>query len=252
MTVMYGRLFVLSLLLAGAGCSSAVVAPPQSSGVNGQNSESRSWPEEQAASSSAYTLYRAEGSDVLWTLTRPQKENDTVLLVVPGTYTSPTDVVEGYAVLDGQVVQDKERQGWNGAVLFKEAGAEIMETRNGRVLTKLFLADVAKQGASLMQAHLLVTAGRAEHFKEQPLFRRRALAVLDDGAIVVIESQEPLDLNNFADDLVLLGVQDAVNLDMGSWSEGWYRDVKSGRVVTIGFPTDSTKRQSNWIVFRKK
>lgn len=251
MAVMYGRLFVLSLLLVGAGCSSAVGAPSQSAEADVQNNQTQSWLEKRMASSSEYVVYSATGNDVIWTLTRPSKEDDAIWLAVPATYTSPTDAVEGYVVLDGQVVQDKERQGWNGAVLFSDGGVEIVETHNGRALTKTLLGDVAKRGASLMQAHLLVIAGRAEHFKEQPLFRRRALALFEDGAIAVIESQEPLDLNNFADDLVLLGVRSAVNLDMGSWSEGWYRDVKSGRAVTIGFPTDSTKRQSNWIVFRQ-
>ncbi len=208
--------------------------------------------EERTASSSAYTVYWADDAAVALTLTRPNPSDESVLLSVPGTYTSPQDRVEGYVVLDGEIIQQKERQGWNGAAIFDDGEVRIIATNRGQLLTKAFVAEVAAADQSLIQGHLLVAGGVAEHFKEQPLFIRRALVVFADGRAAVVESQSALDLNDFSLDLVELGVADALNLDMGSWSAGWYRDARTGLRQDIGILTDSTRRQSNWIIFRNK
>jgi len=56
-----------------------------------------------------------------------------------------------------------------------------------------------------------------------------------------------VELAIFADDLALLGAKTAMNLDMGAWDEGWYRDAR-GEIVRLGHDRSSTQRQSNWLV----
>lgn len=249
--------FAAAIALLGASCSPPPATgylpppsglPPTPSSQEGESAATRNLIiEERTASSTRFLVIRQKESHVKLALVRPDENDPTVLLSVPGTYTSPTDTVEGYVVLDGKIVQQKERQGWDGAVIFKSGGIEIRQTNGGRTLTKDALATLAAEGASLIQVHLLVKDGVSQHFKEQTPTLRRALAVMKDGGPAVIESRDFLDLNAFAALLMELGARDAVNLDMGSWSAGWYRGT-DGRSVPIGYPHENAKRQTNWIV----
>lgn len=252
-------LFLTAVVLFGAGCV-WIDASPSPSSQEGDTRvplplvkrEPEGVPnlivEERTASSTRFLVIRQKKSNVRLALVRPDDNDPAVLLSVPGTYTSPKDTVEGYVVLDGQIVQQKERQGWDGAVVFKNGGIEIRQTNGGHTLTKDVLAEVAADGASLIQVHLLVKNGVPQHFKEQSPTLRRALAVMADGAPAVIESRDFLDLNAFAALLGELDARDAVNLDMGSWSAGWYRGA-DGSPVPIGYPHENAKRQTNWVVF---
>lgn len=207
--------------------------------------------ENKKAGEISYTIFRQHKPKIQFTLTRPSKDDTKTLLTVPGTYTSPRNTVEGFVVLDSKIIQNKERQGWDGAVVFKNGNVEILQTDNGRLLTQEKLKEVASAGASLMQAHLLVMNGKVQSFKPQLPFQRRALVLFADESPAIVESTEALDLTPFAKDLVSLGAVAAVNLDMGAWSEGWYRDQKTALPETIGRMRGATDRQTNWIIFKQ-
>lgn len=247
----YFFIFLAAAALAGAGCTAppatGYLPPPvEQPAVVAPARELNLVVEERTASSSRFLVIRQKRPQVKLALVRPDEADADVLLSVPGTYTSPKDTVEGYVVLDGKIIQQQERQGWDGAVVFSNGRVDIRQTDRGRALTKDALAAIAADGASLIQVHLLVKGGVPQHFKEQTPTLRRALAVMGDGTPAVIESRDFLDLNQFAALLVELGARDAANLDMGSWSAGWYRGG-DGRPVPIGYPHENAKRQTNWI-----
>lgn len=205
-----------------------------------------------AASPSArsnYLIFKPGASQIRFTLARPDKNDKSIMLAAAGTYTSPQNNVEGYVILNGEIIQMKERQGWDGAVIFQNGGIEIIQTDRGQFLTKEKMREIAERGVSLMQAHLLVYNGEPQKFKPQQVYFRRALALMENGESAIIESRALLDLNDFAAGLEELGAQYAVNLDMGAWSEGWYRDSATGTVKILGLPNEATARQSNWIIF---
>ena len=245
---MVGMVFVWDRVFGDAWRSTAILAPAspvreeQAAGLR---------VERRAVGDRSYTIFSEQHSRIRLTLTRPSREDARILLAVPGTYTSPHDSVEGMVVLNGRIVQARERQGWDGAVIFDRGRVEMIATENGRSLTYAFLKETASHGRSLIQVHLLVHGGVAQSFKPQPLLPRRALAVFTDGVSAVIEGGNVTDLTTFATDLVHLGVRDAVNLDMGSWSEGWYRNPTTGATVTIGIPNPATARQTNWVVLEQ-
>ncbi len=245
-------MFAAVVVLVGGGCVSIV--PADQGAINRAPAPSAASTannlivEERTASSTRFLVIRQKTPHVRLALTRPDENDAAVLLSVPGTYTSPQNTVEGYVVLDGRIVQQKERQGWDGAVVFDGGGVEIRPTDRGRSLTKDALAEVAANGASLIQVHLLLKDGLPQHFKEQTPTLRRALAVMADGEPAVIESRDFLDLNAFAALLAELGARDATNLDMGSWSAGWYRGA-DGRPIPVGYPHENAARQTNWVVF---
>lgn len=205
-----------------------------------------------AASNHEYLLLSLLKGSVRLRLDRPALTDANVMLSVPGTYTSPAGKPEGYVVLNGTIVQSRERQGWNGAAFFRTDGTlSIFETNNGKVLTKDYLKTVERDGGSLVQGHLLVHDGISQKLLPQTPYQRRALVVFREGRVAIIESVDLLDLSSFAEDLIELGAVDAMNLDMGQWSEGWYTDPATGKRVTIGYLNGATEKQSNWITFEK-
>lgn len=75
---------------------------------------------------------------------------------------------------------------------------------------------------------------------------RRAL-VLIDGKASIIESEEKLHIDDFSRGLVELGADKAIYLDMGSWSQGWYRK-NDNTVIDIGKNWKSSHLQTNWLI----
>ena len=52
----------------------------------------------------------------------------------------------------------------------------------------------------------------------------------------------------FQEALLILDIVDAIYLDMGSWSHGFYFDNNS-KINDIGNNFSNTKKQTNWLVF---
>ena len=69
------------------------------------------------------------------------------------------------------------------------------------------------------------------------------------GDLAVIESKSPIMLQEFADDLVKMKVQNAIYTDMGSYDEGWARNPENGAIKVIGHNLSETPKQSNWALF---
>lgn len=90
-----------------------------------------------------------------------------------------------------------------------------------------------------------------EFHKDQKLFQRRAVVIFVSGKIAMIESKTPITLQEFANDLIKLQVQNAIYTDMGSYDEGWVRSPEDKTVKSIGKNRSQTKYQSNWLIFKK-
>lgn len=75
---------------------------------------------------------------------------------------------------------------------------------------------------------------------------RRAL-VLINGQASIVESEDKLHIDDFSRGLVELGADKAIYLDMGSWSQGWYRK-KDNTIVDIGKNWKSSHLQTNWLI----
>lgn len=182
------------------------------------------------------------------TLTRPSADDSEILLSVAGTYTSPDDDVLGVVLIDG-VEERSQRMGWGGALVLVDGQAEVRSLPGGR-LGPAERKALEAQRASLIQGHLLVHGGRASSLKSSQPLQRRAVALLD-GAAVIVESEGLVELGRFAEHLMTLGATAALNLDMGKWSEGWYR-LGDGTVQPLGLDRRSTGRQSNWLVIERR
>ena len=67
----------------------------------------------------------------------------------------------------------------------------------------------------------------------------------------MVESKARMTLSDFQDSLIKNNVTNAIYLDMGTYSEGWYRG-SNGITNTIGENMDATSKQSNWLIFETK
>jgi len=195
----------------------------------------------------AYRLFEPRTASFALTLKRPTERQTNIVLCVAGTYTSPENDVEGIVVLDGKRVRERAQK-WGG-VLSIEAGAARVERREASTFDAAAFESYRRRHTSLVQGHLLVDAGRPTKLKESPALHRRGIATGDGQRSFVVESLEPVKLATFAADLAVLGAKTALNLDMGAWDAGWYRD-ETGAVVRLGHDRSHTDRQSNWLVLR--
>ena len=69
-----------------------------------------------------------------------------------------------------------------------------------------------------------------------------------DNSFCICQSKERLTIQDFQKALVDAGVENAVYLDMGGWSEGWYKNAYDEKMV-IGEGMTSTDKQTNWLVY---
>jgi hypothetical protein len=178
-------------------------------------------------------------------LERPKRSDRDVLVCVPGTYTSPEGTVEGAVVLEGKLVRPNPMP-WEALLVIESSAPQVRWQRSR--LGAQELAGLAGRKASVVQGHLLVGGGKVRPLKPSPALRRRALTVASSGGFAIVESTVAVELGVFAADLVAMGVFAAMNLDMGRWSEGWYRDPGSGKLQTLGEDFRATDKQTNWIV----
>jgi hypothetical protein len=74
--------------------------------------------------------------------------------------------------------------------------------------------------------------------------QRRALIEFNN-QFSICESSTGVDIETFTLDLIKLGVKNAIYLDMGGWSEGWYKSV-DGKQIGIG-GKNASKSQINWL-----
>jgi hypothetical protein len=242
---------VISLCLAffSVGCKKGDSAPAvrgAASADAAHHAAARSLLQVKPLSAGGHRLLTFTAPRLELRLIRPDRDDPRVLLGVPGTYTSPEGLVEGVVVHQHRVVQ-RDRRAWEGVLLIRSGRPEVLRA-TADLLDEKPLARLAASGASLIQGHLLVGDGEVRPLKASPALRRRAIITRPDGSFMIVESLEPLPLADFASDLRTLGAAQAMNLDMGTWSEGFYREPDTGQVRPLGDDFRATDRQTNWLV----
>lgn len=231
--------FGLCLLLALPGCTDrtapAVRVEARTTAKGGQ-----------------YTVFYPENLAVQVVTIRPAPTRASNWLNVAAAYTDLTT----YQPLDLLVCQGKLRQrratvGFlDGQLTIQGDSLRIDRLPRGQSPGEEQLAQARQRGGTVLLQELLVFGGKNQRAAGGSLFQRRALAELAGHRFAVVESEaDDLSMQQFGDDLVELGAQRALYLDMGGWDEGWYKD--GGHVVKLGHRRTDTARQSNWLVFTR-
>lgn len=202
------------------------------------------------AKGTLYALFYPQNLAVRVVTSRPNPGDGRCQLSVAAAYTDlqtnqPLDLL----VCGGRVLQAKAKVGFlDGSLTILGNTLAIGQLAKGQSPPSAQLARVQAGHGTLLLQELLVFRGQNQKAAGGSVFQRRALVEFTGHQFAVVESASNyLTMKQFADDLLELGAQNALYLDMGDWDEGWYK--RQGRVVALGNRRTETARQSNWLVF---
>lgn len=218
-----------------------------------QNAKQQVLTEERATQKgNQYSVFYPQNLAIQVVTTRPDAADERYYLGVAAAYTDldtnqPLDLL----VANGRVLQASAKVGFLDGMLTVMANKlTISGIGRGQSPPSAELARVQSQHGTLLLQELLVLNGKNQKPAGGSLFQRRALVEFADHRFAVVESaSDSIAMQQFGDDLVELGAQNALYLDMGDWDAGWYK--RGGQVVTLGHRRTETPRQSNWLVFTK-
>lgn len=202
--------------------------------------------ENKEATTCAINLFHPFGLGIEIVNDRPENNNNT-FLCVSGAYSSNENTIDGIFIKKGVLVNKAINEKLNGLCIFTNDNLHI---ENSNIISDSLINEAIISKSSMFQQTLLI---KNSNIIECKLFGdhinlRRALIKFDDSEFLVGESHRPMTIFEFQKALKEIGVLDAVNLDMGSWSEGWYKS-NNGK-ISIGDNFANTKRQTNWIVYK--
>lgn len=175
---------------------------------------------------------------------RPKFEPN-IYLCVPSAYTDPNKLIDGLFIEDGKVISKEVNKMLTGACILSNNSIQIIDNT---LISDSLIEQIQNFGKSFFQQTLLVLNSKlvfCDLFKNKENFRR-ALVQFED-LYCISESVKPVTIIEFQKSLVSAGAINAINLDMGSWSEGWYRN-NEGVKIRMGDNFTNTIKQTNWIV----
>ncbi|MEE0882139.1 MAG: hypothetical protein U0L65_01795 [Bacteroidales bacterium] len=179
---------------------------------------------------------------------KPDSNNTNLLMSVVAAFTSkaPEHVV-GTSVSNGKKrIYPTDAETAYCLIIGEEVKIEALEPNHKSAIE----TAVKQKGDYFQQMHLVedAEAKSCEIFKNRATFRR-ALAQ-KEGETHLVESLDRMTIDDFIQSLIFLGYEQAIYLDMGSWSEGWYRN-EDNEIIRIGNNWKSSHLQTNWLVIRK-
>lgn len=206
-----------------------------------------------AESGVVYTLYPQGKLDFDFVVSRPAQNQADIFLCIPSAFTTPDDRVDGVYISNGLIGNAKGvNKELGGAMIIERGTGRLLNTDKGSLITEKLLKNVQKTRGSIFQQFLIVHDSKAASFRDKSKFQRRAVCETAKGAFSIVESDRPVTFSMFNDDLVALGMKEALYCDMGAWDEGWYRSNPNSKVISIGQDRSRTDRQSNWLLLRAK
>lgn len=193
-------------------------------------------------------LFKPVGLEISITKTRPQLSNDN-FLIVPAAYTTLSTGIDGLYYINGVEMNSIANSALKGTCLISGSGISIIDFDSIRYDIK---AKIKQDKSSMFQQTLLI---RNSEVVPDAIFGnkkniRRALIQLKDG-YCVCQSDKPITISDFRQSLTQIGVLNAVNLDMGTWSEGWYINQFNEK-IKIGEFFTNTSKQTNWLLYPRK
>jgi len=185
---------------------------------------------------------------VNFTTARPL-ESESAYFCVAGAFTSKIKNVDGLTIENGKKKTSSVNKSLNGFV--KIENREITFYQFNNTLIEEVANEVVKEKGSLFQQQLLIYDNRVVDCKlfGNKINIRRALLEMN-GTYLVMQSIENITIQDFQIALQEIEVKNAIYLDMGSYSEGWFID-NAGKKQLLGDNFANTKNQTNWISFEK-
>jgi hypothetical protein len=166
-------------------------------------------------------------------------------LCVPAAYTAKgTNGIDGKFVINGIEINTNYNHFLNGVCVINSDSILIKEANEADI------AKYTKPGNSLFQQTLLLCQGQVVNCNIQKARHLRRALIQFKNDFCIVQSMEQLTLEKFQQVLLVIGAINAINLDMGTYSEGWYKN-ECGNKHIIGETMLNTNRQTSWLIFRR-
>jgi len=194
-------------------------------------------------------LFVPFGLNLKLTVVRPSY-NDQTYLCIPAAYTTKSHKVDGLCYIQGSKIETLNPE-LLGVCVIGNDKIEIVKSEN---ITPEFLDWIKTARASMFQQTLLLKDSTIIDCNFPIAIRerrhlRRALVQFEN-SFCIAESEKQLTIEEFQQILLEIGVVDAINLDMGTWSEGWYKNSCCSK-VTIGETMNNTNKQTSWLTYSR-
>ncbi|MBR1774971.1 MAG: hypothetical protein IJ759_05540 [Bacteroidales bacterium] len=181
------------------------------------------------------------------TATRPDTNNSDILFAVPAAFTAKNyKEIVGRFVGNDTIIENPTE---------KETGLCTINGKNiyiGSIddSSMYYYNALQSENTCYFQQMLLINNGKKVECtifgKQKPTFRR-ALAQ-KNGKACVVESLNRMNIGDFTDMMIECGYTEAIYMDMGTWSEGFFIS-QSGEKTVIGPLKQNTRYQTNWLLF---
>ena len=196
----------------------------------------------------SFARYIPENAQYHFQRVKPDSNNTDLLMSVVAAFTSkaPEHIV-GASVSNGKKrIYPTDAETAYCLIVGEEVKIEALDSNHKLAIERA----VKEKGDYFQQMHLIENseAKPCEIFKNRATFRR-ALAQ-KEWETHLIESLDRMTIEDFTNTLIFFGYQQAIYLDMGSWSEGWFRNSEN-QIVRTGNNWKSSHLQTNWLVIRK-
>jgi len=191
-------------------------------------------------------IYPLGNHKVDFRLIRPDKLDNRNRLCVPGAFTSKNNTPEGLIYLNGRLITGQKSSSGRGIVIISLGTINLIHIDSVRQ----FIDSRTDSRFSLFQQWYLIEKNkRGENPFSNSNLQMRVIAKIKN-EIFIIESDSNIESEYFISTLIKMGVSDAIYLDMGSWSEGWYKEANN-TTKSIGNNKSNTNKQTNWILFHE-
>jgi hypothetical protein len=204
-----------------------------------------------AKSGVSYTIFPQGNLAMEFVVQRPSAKDANIALVIPAAFTTNHGAIDGIWRTASSPPTGSVNRELGGALVVTDGKCGMLATDGGAILNDAFFQQLATRHSALFQQFLIVENGSAASFKDKSKFQRRAIVEFTDKSTAIVESKESITFSRFNADLVELGARNAIYTDMGAWDEGWYRDAQ-GKIRIIGNDRSLTRKQSNWLIFRRR
>jgi hypothetical protein len=201
---------------------------------------------------SDYLLIYKNSAKLDFAIIRPDVKDTTIYLCTAGAFTRLDDFkIDGLYICNGDIGnRDRINYTLGGGIKIINGEPTIFPTSYGKIINDSMVSEViSKKGSFFQQIRMVDDKGIAK-INNDDLTNRRGIVIFKDGKTAIAESVMPVTFSTFESDIAAMGAKGLIYTDMGAWDEGWYRN-SNGEVIILGHGRTQTKRQSNWVVFRK-
>ncbi len=181
----------------------------------------------------------------------PRKSDESVIMFAEAAFTG--DLLDSFkhSNIAGDHVSSGRRE--SGYSCKRNNGAFVWYNDTPKFLYKEYSKDfdiAAKNGGCGFAQEMMIHRGNVvEHTRPDSNKNEFRALCLIDGKIAVIDSKGNVQFGDFINNLLKVGVTEALYLDMGpGWNYSWYRDENGNPIEIHEYPSNYA---TNWIAFYK-